>query len=56
MSYETLLTEIENGVMTVYDSGRTEIGKKKKVHRQSPTLGAKPPEPAPLSPIRRPAV
>ena len=35
--------EIINGVLSVFDTDHNELGKLKKVQRQSPTLGAKPP-------------
>jgi len=34
---------IEDGVLTVLKGGKDKIGELKKVHRESPTLGAKPP-------------
>jgi len=38
------VAKLENGVITVFDRKGKEIGELKKVHRKSPTLGAKPPQ------------
>jgi len=38
-----VVLEIKDGVMTVLKGGTEKVGELKKVHRESPTLGAKPP-------------
>jgi hypothetical protein len=41
---EGAILEIKDGLLHVYDSSRSSLGALKKVHRESKTLGAKPPE------------